>query len=96
MRVQYERAGGFGGSAMRKDVTIDTADLPAHEADELHRLVQAADLSTLARSPAAASSPRARDQFRYRLTIEDKIGALRRGLPPRRAGGSAILDRSAA
>jgi hypothetical protein len=29
-------------------------------------------LSTLARSPAAASSPRAPDKFRYRLTVEDK------------------------
>lgn len=57
---------------MRRSFTIDTADLPAHEANELHHLVQAADLPELARTPAAAPNPRAPDQFYYRLTIEDK------------------------
>jgi len=52
---------------MRRKFTIDTDDLPAQEANELHHLAQAADLPTLARSPAAAQEIRAvREQARCR------------------------------
>ena len=72
MRIRYERAGGVGGSATRKDVTVDTADLPAPAAAELHRLIEAADLPGRSALPAAPRNPQARDQFHYRVTVEDQ------------------------
>jgi hypothetical protein len=72
MRILYERSGGFAGPAMQKSFSLDSADLPAHEADELHRLIREADLPALARPRAAAPKPVARDVLHYRLTVEDK------------------------
>ncbi len=71
MRVHYERSGGFAGPAMKQTFSIDTTDLATHEASELRRLVHAADLPGLARAPATSSRGQARDQFHYRLTVED-------------------------
>lgn len=72
MRIRYERTGGVGGSAMRTDVTVDAADLPGPAAAELHRLVEAADIPGRSAHPTPPSNPQARDQFHYRVTLEDQ------------------------
>jgi len=60
---------------MRREATIDTADLGPRDSEEIHRLVKAA-----ADEPAAAKSPEPAgpDRFHYTLTIED--GGRRRAL----------------
>ncbi len=66
MRIQFERTGGFAG--MRLAATIDTATLPADQANTLPGLIEAAHFFDLpAQIPAP---PQAADQFHYRVTIE--------------------------
>ena len=68
MRISLVRTGGVAG--MRREATIDTADLGPGDSDEIHRLVNAA-----ADEPAAAKTPepaRGPDRFHYTLTIEDR------------------------
>ena len=63
-------------AGMRREATIDTADLGPRDSEEIHRLVNAA-----ADEPAPEKTPepsRARDRFHYTLTIED--GGRRRAL----------------
>ena len=71
MRVRLERSGGFAN--IRRTVTVDDAALPPERAEELRRLVAAADLATFPENP----TPRAGrpDRFVYRLTVEDEGGA---------------------
>jgi hypothetical protein len=67
MRISFERTGGFAG--ISKKTTVDTATLPPSEAQELPRLVEAADLFKL---PERITSPNPQsDRFQYRLTVED-------------------------
>ncbi|WP_193200084.1 protealysin inhibitor emfourin [Nostoc sp. MG11] len=67
MRISFERTGGFAGISKKK--TFDTATLPPNEAQELPRLVEAADLFKL---PERITSPSAQsDRFQYKLTVED-------------------------
>ncbi len=66
MRIQFERTGGFAG--MRLAATIDTATLPADQANTLSGLIEAAHFFDLpAQIPAP---PQAADQFQSRVTIE--------------------------
>jgi hypothetical protein len=65
MRIEFQRSGGFAG--LRLATTVDTDKLPADEADELKRLVDAADFFHL---PATLKATRGADQFTYRLTVE--------------------------
>lgn len=68
MRVKLERSGGFAN--VRRSVTVDAAALTPERADELRRLVAAADLGTFSENPTPlAGKP---DRFIYRLTIEDE------------------------
>ncbi|NDJ21439.1 hypothetical protein GS682_07270 [Nostoc sp. B(2019)] len=67
MRISFERTGGFAG--ISKKTTFDTATLPPNEAQELPRLVEAADLFKL---PERITSPNPQsDRFQYKLTVED-------------------------
>ncbi|MEH2067629.1 MAG: protealysin inhibitor emfourin [Nostoc sp.] len=67
MRISFERTGGFAG--ISKKTTVDTAQLPANEANTLNRLVEAADLFRL---PEQITSPNPQsDRFQYKLTVED-------------------------
>jgi hypothetical protein len=67
MKVRLERSGGLAN--IRRTVTVDAAALPPERAEELRRLVAAADLDNRSESPAPpAGRP---DRFVYRLTVED-------------------------
>jgi hypothetical protein len=67
MRVSLERTGGFAGISKR--INVDTNQLSQQNAEELSRLVAAADLFRL---PAQiVSSQRQIDRFQYQITIED-------------------------
>jgi hypothetical protein len=65
MRIEFQRSGGFAG--LRLATTVDVDKLPADEAAELKRLVDAADFFRL---PATLKATRGADQFTYRLTVE--------------------------
>jgi len=74
MRISVVRTGGVAG--LRREATVDTAELGARDSEEIHRLVNAA-----AEEPAPAKTPkpsRSSDRFHYTLTIED--GGRRRAL----------------
>ena len=66
MRIRLVREGGLAG--ISRAAVVDTETLDARRANELHRLVEAADLPSL---PQASRSPRGRDRFRYHLTVDD-------------------------
>lgn len=65
MRIEFQRSGGFAG--LRLSAAVDTDRLPADEANELARIVDAAGFFGL---PATLKSTQGADQFTYRLTIE--------------------------
>ncbi|MBW4686974.1 MAG: hypothetical protein KME40_18170 [Komarekiella atlantica HA4396-MV6] len=67
MRISFERTGGFAGISKKK--TFDTDSLPPNEAQELPRLVEAADLFKLPER-ITSSNPQS-DRFQYKLTLED-------------------------
>ena len=68
MRVRFKLDGGFVYLPGRSEpLTIDTDDLPAGEADELERLVEAADFFEL---PESFPPPRgAADYLRYTISV---------------------------
>lgn len=66
MRITCERSGGFAGLMMT--TTIDTATLPAAEANQIHQLVAGAHFFQLPSTIAPDNQP---DRFQYQLTIED-------------------------
>ena len=69
MRVELKTEGGFVYLPDRAPLHVDTADLPAEEADELKRLVDAAGFFDL---PEASAPPRgAADYLRYTITVTD-------------------------
>ena len=66
MRISFERSGGFAGISMT--TSVDTATLRATEANQLRRLVEAADFFDL---PPKITSPTPQyDSFEYNLTVE--------------------------
>jgi hypothetical protein len=69
MRIEFARGGGFAAPALRQKYEVNSDDLPPSEAEELHSLVGAVDVATLA-NPPAAQQPRP-DAFHYRLMIDD-------------------------
>ncbi len=67
MRISFARSGGFAGIILT--TSVDTATLPAEEANQLHQLVEAADFFNL---PATITSPAPQyDRFQYKLTVEE-------------------------
>jgi len=68
MRVRFKMDGGFVYLPARSEpVTIDTDDLPAEEAEELERLIDAADFFEL---PETSPPPRgAADYLRYTISV---------------------------
>ncbi|HEX7253038.1 MAG TPA: protealysin inhibitor emfourin [Thermoanaerobaculia bacterium] len=74
MKISLVRTGGVAG--MRREATIDTANLGPRDSEEIHRLVNAAaDEPASAKTSARPGGP---DRFHYTLTIED--GGRRRAL----------------
>ena len=69
MRIRLVREGGFAG--ISRAAVVDTETLEPHRAKELHRLVEAADLTSLPKGPAKSEG---RDRFRYHLTVDDGPG----------------------
>jgi hypothetical protein len=68
MRVEYKTDGGFVYLPARSEpVTIDTDDLPAEEANELERLIEAAGFFDL---PEASEPPLgAADYLHYTISV---------------------------
>lgn len=65
MQISFERSGGFIGVPM--SITLDTATLPADDAAQLSRLVEAADFFNLpANIPSRSAQP---DRFQYKVTV---------------------------
>ncbi len=71
MRIQFDRAGGLAAPAMRQSYTVESANLPADEANELKALVESAGIAELASTKGAAGAPDRPDMFRYRITVEN-------------------------
>ena len=68
MRISFERSGGFAGLTLTAE--LDTASLPADDADQVQKMVEAAGFFQLPASiPAAA---RGADAFQYVVTVEDQ------------------------
>lgn len=65
MRISLVRSGGLAG--IRREARVDTASLDEERAQELHRLVEAAELGKVS-EPTIST---ARDRFHYTLTVED-------------------------
>ncbi len=65
IKIDLERSGGFAGVTLR--ASVDTAKLPAAEADQLAGLLARVDLDELARRPSGI--PTAPDRFQYDLTV---------------------------
>ena len=68
MHVQFKMDGGFVYLPARSEpTTIDTDELPADEAEELERLIEAAGFFEL---PQTSSPPRgAADYLRYTISV---------------------------
>jgi hypothetical protein len=62
--IEFERSGGFGGLITRR--TVDTANLPPGEADELVALLDQANLDDV--HPVSLPMP-VPDAFHYRLSV---------------------------
>ena len=71
MRIKLERTGGLAN--VRRSVSLDAAALAPERAEELRRLVAAADLAAFPENPTPlAGRP---DRFVYQLTVEDEAVA---------------------
>jgi hypothetical protein len=66
MRVRLERSGGFAN--IRRTFVADDNTLPRQRSEELHRLVEAADLAHFPDNPTPR--PGKPDRFYYQITIE--------------------------
>ena len=72
MKICLVRSGGFAG--MRREVTVDTANLDPRRAEELRGIVHVAEREGLFRDAPPSEPSEHRDRFRYRLTVEDDRG----------------------
>jgi hypothetical protein len=70
MRVSLERSGGFAN--IRRTFAADAKKLHPTQAEELRRLVEAADLIHFPEEPTPR--PGRPDRFYYRITIEHEGG----------------------
>lgn len=66
MRITFEQSGGFAGLIRTK--TIDTSTLSPPDAQQVQRLIDAADFFRLPDSIEADVQP---DRFQYYITVED-------------------------
>ena len=69
MRISFERTGGFAG--ISRTTTVDTANLPTDEANQLPQLLEAANFYNLPANITAPPSTQP-DRFQYTLSVEDK------------------------
>ncbi len=67
MKIEVERSGGIGGFAVGR--SVDTDELPEHEADRLRGWIRAANFFEL---PAEIRSLKhGADFYSYRISVED-------------------------
>ena len=66
MKIVYEKSGGFAGLRTRK--AIDTAQLSAKEAAEVHRLI---DSSGFFKLPSKIDQSQMRDAFQYVIEADN-------------------------
>jgi hypothetical protein len=66
LQIQFQRSGGVTGIPIEK--TVDTGELPPAEAEELGRLVDRADLPSMARREGGPPGGRP-DRFQYDLAV---------------------------
>ena len=70
VRARVHRSGGFAGIGV--DTVADTDSLPAGDAEELRRLVAAADLAELVPRLATNDPAQGRpDGFQYDVTVQE-------------------------
>ena len=68
MRIRFKSEGGIVHlPGLSEPVTIDTEELPAEQAKELERLIEAADFFAL--PAASAPPPGAADHRRYTISV---------------------------
>jgi hypothetical protein len=67
MQISFERSGGFIGTPIT--ITLDTATLSPDHANQLRRLVNAADFFNVPATIAPSSSQP--DRFQYKVTIQE-------------------------
>lgn len=83
MQITFEQSGGFAGLIRTK--TIDTATLSPSDAQQVQRLIDAADFFRLPDSVESEAQP---DRFQYYITVEagDRSHSVEVGeanIPPR-------------
>jgi hypothetical protein len=66
VRIRLVREGGLAG--ISRATVVDTKTLDPDRAQELHRLVDEANLANL---PRPSRAPEGRDRFHYLLTVDD-------------------------
>jgi hypothetical protein len=66
LHIEFQRSGGVTGIPLEK--TVDTGELPPAEAEELGRLVDRADLESMARRSGGPPGGRP-DRFQYDLAV---------------------------
>jgi hypothetical protein len=73
MQITFERSGGFGG--MRLMTSLDSHTLPPEQAQELERLVEAADFFSLPSQLTGTAGPYGTiggaDRFFYQVTVDE-------------------------
>ena len=69
MKIHLTRSGGFAAvPGLNRPVSVDTAELPAATADEVHRFVAKADLAN--EPPDRPAPDGAADMRSYELTVD--------------------------
>src|SRR5262245_38584425 len=71
MRIRFERAGGLAPPAMKRSGSVESDGLPPDQAQELRKLLESANLSSLPGPSTAGRGPARPDMFHYRLVVED-------------------------
>ncbi len=75
MHIEFKTEGGLAYfPGLSKPVTINSDELPEHEASELRQLLQAARFFELPKQ-VSKMAPQAADFKQYKITIKDKQGS---------------------
>jgi hypothetical protein len=67
VNIHFVRSGGFAGLVI--ELSVNSADLPAEEANALQQDIEAADFFAL--PTCISSQDGGADRFQYQITIED-------------------------
>jgi len=72
VKISLVRSGGVAG--LRREATVDTAQLDSSRAEELRRMIEEAERSGLFETSSAPRGGGPPDRFGYHLTVEDRRG----------------------